>query len=281
MASDSLRMLLLLLFIVILGSGPSLYALAQETNDEGEGIRQRVLLSFKETPRGTNATYECSPSGPCVPCIYSEKGVCKRLHLSGWSSGFGYTASVSRTHHLVFRFKSRTSAFMHLARNSILNLAQMSSGRALNIRSQTTAQNDEKYRCSETGYRIPLKCIEIKNGLKGGHEKTSQKGRSTLEISANNMKLHPVLHNLEELYTFIKHRRLLTEPSDQDNEGQAYTTYRSCIPAVNEEKLSVLGFEGIILCLLFISGSAVYYKRKRANATSGFGPGRIQTYARI
>ncbi|XP_048318297.1 uncharacterized protein LOC107428746 isoform X2 [Ziziphus jujuba] len=214
MASDSLRMLLLLLFIVILGSGPSLYALAQETNDEGEGIRQRVLLSFKETPRGTNATYECSPSGPCVPCIYSEK-------------------------------------------------------------------NDEKYRCSETGYRIPLKCIEIKNGLKGGHEKTSQKGRSTLEISANNMKLHPVLHNLEELYTFIKHRRLLTEPSDQDNEGQAYTTYRSCIPAVNEEKLSVLGFEGIILCLLFISGSAVYYKRKRANATSGFGPGRIQTYARI
>lgn len=100
--------------------------------------------------------------------------------------------------------------------------------------------------------------MEIKNGFKGGNEKTSRKGRSTLEISPNNVKLHPVLHNLEELYTFIKHRRLLTESSDQENGAQAYTTYRSCIPAVDEEKLSVLGFE---VCLrnfcLFGAGLAL------------------------
>lgn len=30
-------------------------------------------MSFKETPIGTNITYDCSPSGPCVPCTYSEK----------------------------------------------------------------------------------------------------------------------------------------------------------------------------------------------------------------
>jgi hypothetical protein len=41
-------------------------------SEKGIGGR-RVLLSFKETPRGSNATFECSPSGPCVPCLYSEK----------------------------------------------------------------------------------------------------------------------------------------------------------------------------------------------------------------
>ncbi|KAF3431359.1 hypothetical protein FNV43_RR26090 [Rhamnella rubrinervis] len=214
MASDSL---LLLLFIVALLSAPSLYALAHDKNDEGEeiekGIGHRVLLSFKET-RGTNATFECSPSGPCVPCLYSEK-------------------------------------------------------------------NDEKYRCSETGYRIPLKCVEIKDGSKDGSEKTSQKGRSTMEISPNTAKLHAVLHYLEGPYTSIKHRRLLTDSSTQENGKQTYITYRSCIPADNEEKLSLLGFEGIIVFLLLISGSVVYYKRKRAAAPSGFGTGRIQTYSRI
>jgi len=33
-------------------------------SEKGIGGR-RVLLS--------NATFECSPSGPCVPCLYSEK----------------------------------------------------------------------------------------------------------------------------------------------------------------------------------------------------------------
>jgi hypothetical protein len=37
------------------------------------GLGRRVLLSFKETPHGTNLTFDCSPSGPCVPCAYSEK----------------------------------------------------------------------------------------------------------------------------------------------------------------------------------------------------------------
>lgn len=39
----------------------------------GGGIGRRALLSLKETPHGSNATYECSPAGPCVPCLYPEK----------------------------------------------------------------------------------------------------------------------------------------------------------------------------------------------------------------
>lgn len=200
---------LTLLFVAAVAflSVPSLHALS--TNDEIGEIGRRILLSFKETPQGSNATFDCSPSGPCVPCQYSEK-------------------------------------------------------------------NEEKYRCSETGYRIPLKCVEIKDGSKDGKGKSSRR-RATLEIFPKTVKLHTVLHNLEELASSLKHRRLLSDSSTQQNGvGQAYITYRSCIPAVNEEKLSVIDFEGIVFCLLLVSGSVVYVRKKRAAATSGFGTGRIQ-----
>lgn len=45
------------------------------------------------------------------------------------------------------------------------------------------------------------------------------------------------------LQRFPKNARLLTDSFVKDNKPEAYITYRSCIPAINEEKLSVLGFE--------------------------------------
>ncbi|XP_062111740.1 uncharacterized protein LOC133823152 [Humulus lupulus] len=210
MALDSSMVLVVLSFTTLaLLSAPSLHA--QGINGEHGGIGHRVLLSFKETHRGSNATFECSPSGPCVPCLYSEK-------------------------------------------------------------------NDEKYRCSETGYRIPLKCVETRDGTKVPNEKKSRKGRSTLEIFPQNVKLHTVLHNKEDLSTNLKHRRLLADSSRQENGNQAYITYRSCIPAVSEEKLSILGFEGIIFCLLLVSAPAVYFRKRRSAAVSGFA--RLQTNSR-
>ncbi|TXG56397.1 hypothetical protein EZV62_017710 [Acer yangbiense] len=141
--------------------------------------------------------------------------------------------------------------------------------------------NDDKYRCSETGYRIPLKCLETEGGPKDTNVKKTQKGRSTLEISVNSVKPHVMLHDGEELITSIKHRSLLDDPSSSKGKSEAYITYRSCIPAVNEEKLSVLGFEGILLCLLSMSGSAVYFRRKRTVAMPGVGAGRIPTNSRF
>lgn len=38
---------------------------------EGGGGGGRLLLGFQEV-KG-NASYQCSPSGPCLPCQYSEK----------------------------------------------------------------------------------------------------------------------------------------------------------------------------------------------------------------
>uniref|UniRef100_A0A9I9D249 Uncharacterized protein n=1 Tax=Cucumis melo TaxID=3656 RepID=A0A9I9D249_CUCME len=139
----------------------------------GIGFGRRALLSFKETPQGSNVTFECSRSGPCVACLYSEK-------------------------------------------------------------------NDEKYRCSETGYRIPLKCVEIKDTSKVSNEKKSHNGRSMLDISYE----HKVVPDDASGHASSTAHRNLRDGSVSSTDGpQSYITYRSCIPSVNEEKLSVLGFE--------------------------------------
>ncbi|KAF7123737.1 hypothetical protein RHSIM_Rhsim12G0053000 [Rhododendron simsii] len=147
-------------------------------------------MSFKETPSGGNATFDCSPSGPCVACLYFEKVCLFSFFL------FSFLGFPNRL-------------------------------------------KDEKYRCSETGYRIPLKCEETGASSNEANSETAQKGR------------------------------LLSDVSTSVTGSQAYITYRSCIPAVNEEKLSVLGFEGIMLGMLFISSSVIYIKRKRSSAPPG------------
>ncbi|KAK9046615.1 hypothetical protein V6N11_052500 [Hibiscus sabdariffa] len=79
-------------------------------DSQHERIRHRVLMSFKEISKETNHTFDCSPSGPCVPCLYSEK-------------------------------------------------------------------SDKKYRCSETGYRIPFKCVETDDDSKAENKQKTEKDR--------------------------------------------------------------------------------------------------------
>nr|GMD18234.1 structural polyprotein [Ipomoea batatas] len=140
---------------------------------ESSGDVRRMMMSFKETPNGGNVTFDCSPSGPCVPCAYSEK-------------------------------------------------------------------SDEKYRCSETGYRIPFKCEEIKDSSKEAENKKMKKTRSTLEVHS-----YP-----------IRQRSLL------------------------EDSLQIVS-QGIMMGLLMISGSAIYVKRKRANAVPGGAPVRVPNSSRF
>ncbi|XP_044489594.1 uncharacterized protein LOC123213992 isoform X2 [Mangifera indica] len=175
--------LIVLLLLVTWFSSASLPTSADQPESgstERSVVGQRLFMGFKETPRGSNRTFDCDPSGPCVPCVYSEK-------------------------------------------------------------------NDDKYRCSETGYRIPLKCVEIE----------------------------------DKIVTVVKNRSLLEDSSSSEGTPQAYITYRSCIPSINEEKLSVLDFESIVLCLLLISGSVVYLRRKRTAVMPGVGAGRIQANSRF
>ncbi|XP_015575249.1 uncharacterized protein LOC8270353 isoform X1 [Ricinus communis] len=196
-----LDLLIIFVAMALLSASSSICASDQMTNG---GVGRRVLLGFKEKPRGSNLTFDCSPSGACVPCLYSEK-------------------------------------------------------------------SDEKYRCSETGYRIPLKCVEIKDNAKDGNEKKSHNSRSAVEISQEIAKPQVTLHDTVS----NKDRSLL------DDGSQAYITYRSCIPPVSEEKVSVFGFEGIVFCLFLISGSVVYFRRKQTATMSGVGGGRIQMSSRF
>ncbi|KAJ6898151.1 hypothetical protein NC652_024855 [Populus alba x Populus x berolinensis] len=150
----------------------SIHALDIDHTTENGGLGRRVLLSFKETPHGTNLTFDCSPSGPCVPCAYSEK-------------------------------------------------------------------SDEKYRCSETGHRIPFKCVEINHDTENEKGKQhSPNGRSAVEIS-DDANPHVML---QETTASNEGRTLLDDSSTAKGGSQAYITYRSCI-SVNTENLSVLGFE--------------------------------------
>ncbi|CAN1852630.1 hypothetical protein LINPERHAP1_LOCUS40706 [Linum perenne] len=166
---------LLLLFFFIVSSSAELdssssnhgtFSSSNRISVSNGGFRRRVLLGFKETPSGSNVTFNCAPSGACVPCQYSEK-------------------------------------------------------------------SELKYRCSETGYRIPLKCKEIKDDVKLEKKEKSEKSRSDMEASEGSgvQEASDAGRNLEE------------DSSKPKGGSQAYITYRSCIPPVDEEKVSVLGFE--------------------------------------
>ncbi|KAM0940973.1 hypothetical protein DsansV1_C17g0143511 [Dioscorea sansibarensis] len=160
----------------------------------GGGGQARLLLAFRET-KG-NASFQCSPSGPCLPCQYSEK-------------------------------------------------------------------NDDKYHCSETGYRVPLKCIEVQDG---SNEKTHNKVQR---------KLFFLQKQKEKLVS--RRRKLLDNSSETENGKQNYVTYRSCVPVGNAEKVSVLGFEAIMVFLLLVSSAAIYLRQKRTFTMPGVSMVRIPT----
>lgn len=178
------------------------HSLCHQIRSDEEGVGRRRLLGFKEKPAGSNITFDCSPSGPCVPCQYSEK-------------------------------------------------------------------KDDKYRCSETGYRIPFKCSKTGGVTKDASPKGPQNSHSSQERPVNTDN------------AAAKHRTLADKSSGQKVEPQEYVTYRSCIQGVNEERLSVLGFEVLILGLLLVSGSFIFFKRKNTVTMAGVGNLRVQSNSRL
>lgn len=187
------------------------HSTANHIQGQATGLRHnRALLGFKETPSGGNTTFECSPSGPCIACQYSEK-------------------------------------------------------------------NEEKYRCSETGYRIPLKCVKIVNVANEENDE-KEETRSTLEVLNSESHTDSGLRGSEN----VKHRTLAESKTNKAGESEVYVTYRSCIPAVNEEKISVVGFEVFTLALLLASGSFVFLRRRRTSVASPAAGGiRMQTNPRF
>ncbi|KAL0908751.1 hypothetical protein M5K25_023260 [Dendrobium thyrsiflorum] len=173
--------------------------------EAAHGGKGRSLLGFRETLG--NVSFQCSPSGPCIPCEYSEK-------------------------------------------------------------------NDEKFRCSETGYRLPLKCVETRDV---STEESKSKNQRKLLFQSGNMAGSVMREQLVAAVRNLKFRKLMDDSSTSESGKQSYITYRSCIPVDGEEKLSILGFELIMVCLLLISGPVVYLRQRRPVLMPGAGATRIPT----
>ncbi|GJV67875.1 putative reverse transcriptase domain-containing protein [Tanacetum coccineum] len=158
-----------LLFVVVYSSTSDL-----SSSSGPHQLRRGLKVSFKES--NSNVTFDCSPSGPCLPCQYHEK-------------------------------------------------------------------KDETFRCSETGYRIPMKCVKTATATAAADEETDLQNTNT--------------------NTKVKERHLEEDSSASTIKvgSEIYITYRSCITPVNQEKLSVLGFEALML-LLLVGSSYVIFRRK-------------------
>ncbi|CAL1388511.1 unnamed protein product [Linum trigynum] len=80
--------------------------------------------------------------------------------------------------------------------------------------------SEPNYRCGETGHRIPLKCMEIKDGVKLEKQEKSKKNRSDLETSAGSGN---------QQASSIAGKNLAEDSKKLDGGGgsQAYITYRS------------------------------------------------------
>ncbi|KAK8941796.1 hypothetical protein KSP40_PGU021771 [Platanthera guangdongensis] len=160
-------------------------------SEPASGGRRRSLLGFRETLG--NASFQCSPSGPCIPCQYSEK-------------------------------------------------------------------NDEQYRCSETGYRLPFKCVETQDGSK---EESKSKTQRKLHFQASSMAGSVIQKQLIFAISNYKFRKLMDDSFASESEKQNYITNRSCVPGDGEEKLSVLGFEVRNLALhLILNTASSFYERE-------------------
>lgn len=93
-----------------------------------------------------------------------------------------------------------------------------------------------------------MKCAKVGTSIDEANENKRQKGRANLENANDKLKLHELMHNAEDSTASISQRNLLKDSSTMELGKVVYVTYRSCIPAVNEEKLSILGFE-VCSCL--------------------------------
>ncbi|KAF3522426.1 hypothetical protein F2Q69_00051261 [Brassica cretica] len=213
MASLRSPLYLIIVFVYAVAVSSSSLARSHEQDNGDDEFRsggRRLLLGFKETPKGSNVTFECSPSGPCVSCNSSEK-------------------------------------------------------------------RKEKYRCSETGYRIPFKCREVRGGEASSHKKDADETQQNDQPNVSN-------DDGEVVDASVKQRNLRDDsssPASKVKKSQSYKTYRSCVPSSDEERVSVLGFEAVMLGLLLVSGSFVYYRKKQTVPMAGVSSGRSQSNSRF
>lgn len=123
---------------------------------------------------------------------------------------------------------------------------------------------------------MPLKCVEIQENSK---QETSNKKQRTLYSHHDREATAQVHQRLLTAVRKLQWRRLVDDLSTSEAGKQSYITYRSCVPVDGEEKLSVIGFEMIMVGLLLISVSVMYWKQKRGALMPGVVAVRLPSSA--
>lgn len=122
---------------------------------------------------------------------------------------------------------------------------------------------------------MSFKCLEIQDVAKEG---SSQKLQRRLLDEEKGILFHLKTNGhggYPSPLIRLKSRSLLGDLSKQESSQQSYIAYKSCVPIKPEEKLSILGFELIMVSLLLICGPIAYFRQKRSVSAAGAGSVRL------
>lgn len=133
---------------------------------------------------------------------------------------------------------------------------------------------DSKFKCSPTGYHKAQQCAEDRDAVDMSKKPKDEEntGLGTDPIQAKDQE--PANEAVDGRDDTLKGRGLVGE-----TESQTTIVYKTCIPQEVKEKLSVFGFEGVVLVSLLLSAPAVHYRKKRGSVTQGLQ--RIPSTARF
>ncbi|KAJ7559358.1 hypothetical protein O6H91_04G081500 [Diphasiastrum complanatum] len=160
--------------------------------------------------------------------------------------------------------------------------------------SYSEKQNNDIYQCATTGYREPYKCVEtlLPDSVKASslatkkddEQVSKQKADGTSDVKSSGQSLRHVRREgveivasqhgsvtgrLNNLLGFVKGRNLFEAEIVTEDGRRIYHMHRSCLPSIDKDRLSVLGFEGIMLAFLAVCGPVLYYRKKRSFLVSG------------
>ncbi|CAM6084037.1 unnamed protein product [Calypogeia fissa] len=135
---------------------------------------------------------------------------------------------------------------------------------------------EAKFKCSPTGYHKAQQCAEDRDAVDMSTTKPKDE-KTTTEVTKDPIQgkdQKPTDDNVDGGAASLKGRGLVG-----DAVSQTTVIYKTCIPQEVKEKLSVFGFEGVVLVCLLLSAPAVHYRKKRGAAAQGLQ--RIPSTARF
>ncbi|KAL3693067.1 hypothetical protein R1sor_006718 [Riccia sorocarpa] len=123
-------------------------------------------------------------------------------------------------------------------------------------------KQDSNFKCKPTGYHLPQKCVEDNEDARSA-EKLGDSSQQRKDITERGEETYEEERSGRRLRRMLNHDDSRRKALAEEEGVQVYVLYKSCLPPEVREKLSVLGFEGVVLGLLAISGPFVYFRKRK------------------